>query len=402
MYAFVTLGLPDGMIGTAWPSMRRSFGAPLEEVGLVLLAGTVGAVATSSVSGLVVGRVGARVAIMVAAGLGALGGLVAAVSPVFPVLVAAGFLIGTAAGFLDSAVNTMVALSGRNRLLNLVHGCYGIGSTAGPLVVTGALLAVGSWRPAYGFLVGAELLVLAGWWWAGRHGLQTGQEAPKPDGHLAPVPVPAPAPAPGQAEGAVSPAPPRASRLALVVATGLFVFLLYTGLEVGVGQWEPSYDRGPLHMGAGVTGIAVFGYWAALTVVRLGLAVPRHPPSQETVVRWGCLAALAGAAGVWWGPATWVTLTAFVVMGAGLAGVFPALVALTPGRVGEATARHVIGWQIGAAGIGGSVISALFGVIFQHAGFRWMGPCLLIVAVVLVVAAEGLRRLGPPPAVAAA
>jgi fucose permease len=409
MYAFIVLGLPDGMIGTAWPAMRHSFHAPLEDVGLVLLAATAGGISTSSVSGLVMGRVGPRVTIMMAATSASLGAAVAVLAPSFPALVVAGLFLGMSAGLVDSAVNVMAALAGRARLLNLLHGFYGIGTTVAPLVVTAALLAVSSWRPAYGLLLLVELSLLAVWWWAGRRPVAV-DEAPVPAGPAPPAPAagvadadsPGPSPGPDR-PGPDSPGPgpdgPPAlrsrRRLALVVAMGLFVFLVYTGFEVGIGQWEPSYDRGPLHMGAGATGVAVFGYWAALTLARLSLAVPRRPPPPETVVRWGCLVAAAGAALVWWGPATWATLTGFVVIGAALAGVFPALVTLTPDRVGERTARHVIGWQIGAAGLGGSAVSAVLGVIFQHAGFNWLGPCLGILAAVLWFSSELLRRLGP-------
>lgn len=403
MYAFIVLGLPDGMIGTAWPAMRHSFHAPLENVGLVLLAATAGGVSTSSVAGIVMGRVGPRTTIMLAATSASLGAAVAVLAPSFPALVLAGLFLGMAAGLIDSAVNVMAALAGRARLLNLLHGFYGIGTTVAPLVVTAALLAVGSWRPAYGVLLVVELSLLSAWWWAGRRP-PPGVGTPTPPGP-APLPVATSAPEEagpqGPASGSGSGGPELWSagagrrRLALVVAMGLFVFLVYTGFEVGIGQWEPSYDRGPLHMGAGATGVAVFGYWAALTLARLSLAVPRRPPPPETVVRWGCLVAGAGVALVWWGPATWATLCGFVVIGAALAGVFPALVTLTPARVGESTARHVIGWQIGAAGLGGSVISALLGVIFQHAGFNWLGPCLAILAVVLWASSEALRRMGP-------
>ena len=68
---------------------------------------------------------------------------------------------------MDSSLNTAVALAGRNRLLNVLHGCYGIGTTIGPLVVTAAILAV-SWRPAYAFLLVVEVVLVIGWWLAGR------------------------------------------------------------------------------------------------------------------------------------------------------------------------------------------------------------------------------------------
>src|SRR5271165_1668513 len=82
--SFVVLGLPDGMLGTAWPSMRQSFGAPIADLGLILLV--------------------------------------------------------IAAGMMDGGLNTAIGLSGRPRLLNLLHAAYGVGTTIGPLLITVALL----------------------------------------------------------------------------------------------------------------------------------------------------------------------------------------------------------------------------------------------------------------------
>lgn len=396
MYAFVVLGLPDGMIGTAWPAVRRGFHAPLEDLGIVLLVSTFGAIASSSFAGALLGRLGIRRMIMLAGSIAALAAVGIALSPVLWAFVLSGTGIGVAAGFLDSSVNTAVALANRNRLLNMLHGCYGIGTTIGPLVITAALLA-GSWRPGYGVLLAVELAMVGGWWLAGRRAearaLVRETSLGEPPGDVAAAGV-----VPLEAAPAGSPPADRAlsrSRLAVTVALGLVVFMVYTGFEVSAGQWEPSFDRGPLHMGTGPTGLATFGYWGALTIARFALAAPRRPLSQAGIVRWGCIVALGGAALVWWRPSPVVALLGLVVIGGALAGIFPALVALTPSRVGEEMARHVIGWQVGAANIGGSAISAAFGAVFQHYGLREFGPALVVMAVVVLVGGVVLDRAAP-------
>lgn len=407
MYAFVALGLPDGMIGTAWPTMRRSFHAPLADLGIVLLVGTLGALASSLIVGLMLKRFGFRATLICGALAGAVGGVGIAVAPAFLALVVAGVAIGLASGLIDGSVNTSVALAGRNRLLNLLHGCYGVGTSIGPLVVTVALLA-GSWRASYAGVVGVEIVLATGWWWAGRRPQRAPAPAPAParssangqvgtgaGAALAPaVPVLAAQAVPGThaAPKAVGAGP---SRLQVVsaVAIGLLVFMLYVGVEASAGQWEPSFDRGPLHMGAGATGVATFGFWGALTLGRFALALPRRQLDPVRIVRWGCTAAVMGAALVWWRPGTVVPLLGLVVIGGAFAGVFPALVVLTPRRVGEELSQHVIGWQVGAAGIGGSLISALFGWIFQDHGLTEFGPALTFTALVLLIGAFALERL---------
>ena len=225
MYAFVALGLPDGMLGTAWPSVRRSFHVPLEDLGVVLVAGTVGAVALSSVVGLVIARIGIARTVMLGGAVAALGALGLIASPAFWTFVLAGTAIGVAAALIDSSINSAIALAGRNRLLNLVHGSYGIGTTVGPLVVTAAVLA----------------------------------EVP-PAAPLAAAPLASAAAPAALAPAAEGPGAPSSAtrltrvRLVTVVALGLIVFMVYTGFEASAGQWAASFDRGPLHLGAGAAG----------------------------------------------------------------------------------------------------------------------------------------------------
>jgi fucose permease len=407
--AFVALGLPDGMIGTAWPVVRHGFGAPLADLGLVLIVATTGGVASSAVAGLVLARLGLARTVMLAGTIAALGAVGVATAPGLVLFVLSGAALGVASGLLDSSINTAVALARRIRLLNLVHGCYGLGTTIGPLVVTAAVLAV-SWRPAYGVLALVELTLVCGWYWAGRQlnagegaagAVAAGRVAPGPDGRdeVALV-VSAAASASGAGAGDQEvdgtrdvPRHGSARAVAWPILLGLVVFAVYTGLEAAAGQWEPSFDRGVLHLGTAATGLATSGYWGALTLARFALATPRKPPQPATVVRWGCVMAVGGAALVWWRPAPVVALLGVVVVGAALAGVFPALVALTPARVGEERARHVIGWQIGAASIGGSLISAGLGDVFQRYGLREFGPGLVVVALVLVLGSVALGRM---------
>jgi fucose permease len=173
------------------------------------------------------------------------------------------------------------------------------------------------------------------------------------------------------------------------------LFFLYTGLEVGAGQWEASLCRGPLNMSATATGLATFGYWGTLTAVRIALALLPRPVAPRTVVRGGSALAVAAAAVIWWQPGTVVTVLAFAVLGGALAGVFPALVSLTPLRLGEGRAQHVIAWQVGAAAAGGAGVSALIGLLIGAAGYGVLGPTLTVLALLIVGTELILTRLAP-------
>jgi fucose permease len=175
-----------------------------------------------------------------------------------------------------------------------------------------------------------------------------------------------------------------------------FVFFLYTGLEVGAGQWEASFCREHLNLSTGATGLATFGYWGALTAVRISLALVPRPVPPRIVVHSGTALAVIAAAVIWWQPGPAVTVIAFAALGGTLAGVFPALITLTPGRIGERRAQHVIAWQVGAAAAGGAGVSALIGLLIGATSLAVLGPALTALAVLVVASELILTRLARP------
>ncbi|HEY8729081.1 MAG TPA: MFS transporter [Acidothermaceae bacterium] len=374
---FVILGLPDGMWGTAWPAMRTTFHQPLSSLGLILLCATAGGLVTSLGTGASIRRFGVGRQLAAAGLLAAVGGTLLATAAVWAMVLVGAVLVGAAAGLLDTGLNTVIALAGRLRLLNMLHGAYGVGSALGPLVVTVAILAT-SWRSAYVLLIALELALAYGWWRTRSHWDPANADT---DAEAEPVDVRS------------DDEPTR--HVGALIALGVATFFFYTGLEVTAGQWAASFFRGPLHLTAGSTGPAVFVYWGSLTVARFAVAIPRRTPSPNLLIRIGCVGGLLASALIWWAPSIGVVLIAFAVLGATLAPVFPALVTLTPIRIGARRAQHAIGWQIAAATVGASGLSAIAGVILQHAGLLRLGPCLAAIALAMVaciVASELLSR----------
>ena len=113
------------------------------------------------------------------------------------------------------------------------------------------------------------------------------------------------------------------------------------------------------------------------------------------MVRWGSGIAVLAAAAIWWRPDTAVAVTGFVVLGGALAGVFPALIALTPVRLGEQRAHNVISWQVGAAAAGGAGLSAVIGLLVGTTSLAALGPAITVLALIVVAAELILDRLAP-------
>lgn len=414
--SFVVLGLPDGMLGPAWPEIRQTFGAPIADLGLILLASTAGSVAVSAFVGWLILRIGVP-ALLAAAGIcAALGGVGFALAPGLWVILAVAVLVGVAAGMMDGGLNTAIGLAGRPRLLNLLHAAYGVGTTIGPLLITVAIVT-GSWRPAYAVLSALDLVLAVLWLRQRRRDRQHPAPEPATSASL-PAPTKTSAPeAPANPSKPVDPPSPRTPvspmspspeaenphpsegwsrrRSSAAVITGMVLFFVYTGVEVGAGQWEASYCRGHLGLSASAAAIATFGYWAAFTGARIVLAVLPRQIELTRIIRWGSVLGVVGAAAIWWQPNRVVALAGFIVLAGGLSGVFPALIGLTPTRLGHRRAEHVIAWQVGAAAAGGSGLSAFLGLLIGLYGLQILGPALTIGAVLLIVANYVLARVAP-------
>ena len=394
--SFVALGLPDGMLGTAWPEMRHSFSAPIGDLGLILLLSTAGSVSITFLVGRLLRRLGVAALLAVGAVSAASAAVGFSVAPGFGVVLALSVLFGVAAGLMDAGLNTAVGLSGRNRLLNLLHGAYGVGTAVGPVVVTLSVLS-GSWRPAYVVLLVVDVVVASCWMVLRRRDPGLGA-AGGPPAMPAPPAVPTPDVAAGAGSAAAHsiPSPPGLRRRS-AIAAGIATFFVYTGLEVAAGQWETTYAKGQLHLSTSAAGMATFGYWAALTAVRVVLAFLPRPPSGQTVVRWGVTVSLVAAGCIWWEPVAAVAIVGFVVLGGAQAGVFPALIGLTPVRLGSNLAARAISWQVGAAAAGGAAVSALVGLVIGRAGVASLGPAVTVLAVLLVALERILGRVAPAP-----
>lgn len=400
LFAFVVLGLPDGMLGVAWPSLRAGFGQPLGSLGELLLASLAGYLAITITAGAALRTLGTSALLMAAAVAAAAGAALIAAAPAWGVVVPGALLLGTAGGALDAALNTVVSLNRRPTLMNLLHASYGVGAALGPLLVTAALAAGSAWRGAYAALAILEVVLLAVWM-ASRRSIPPvprGHDREKPAPPEVPLPAEPPAASRSSAPRPALPAPPPAPSLRppdwrrLLLPLSLALFFCYTGLEASVGSWAASYLRGSLGLSAALSGVAVFLYWTGLTAGRLAAAGLGPRVSAQTAAWMGASVSLAGAVLVWLGASAWVTVAALPVIGLGLGPIFPALMTLTPSRLGRSLAVHAVGWQLAAAGIGGAGVSALLGVVLQAAGLSRLGPALTVLAALVLILDLVLER----------
>ncbi|HVN51642.1 MAG TPA: MFS transporter [Acidimicrobiales bacterium] len=355
--AYVGLGLPGAALGVAWPSMRAEVGRPLSSLGLLITAFTVGYLVATSVHGHTSTRVGTGALLVSASALAAAAAAGFATTSTWGVLLGASVVLGVSGGAIDAVLNAHVALYRSARTMHLMHGGFGIGATVGPLLMT-ALIGVGlSWR--WGFAAVAVL----------QAGLVVGFLVTR---RQWPVSVAAPR--------SREPAGPRP----VAAWLGPLVFLAYGAVEVGIGAWAYVLLTGR-GLGDTAAGASVTAYWAALAAGRLALGALGTRVTSRQVVAGSVSGVAVGAFALWLLPAA-ASPVGLVLLGLSLAGIFPALTALTPSRVGPERATSVIGRQLAAAMVGGAAGSAVIGIVAQHLGAEAVAPAIVAVGLLLVAA----------------
>jgi fucose permease len=375
MAAYVGMGLPTAALGVAWKSMRVEFHRPLSSLGVLVVTFTLGYLVATAGHRWVAARSGPAPLLAVASVLGAAGAFGFALTHLWVVLLVGAAVTGLSAGTVDAALNAQVALHHSHRMMNLMHGSFGVGATLGPLVMT-ALVGSGlSWRWGYAAMGVLQIGLVAGFVLTAEGWARPGRSA-SPPVELGEVELPAVSPVVPAPRGTVH-APSSATvsrRQRRAAGLGPLVFLAYGGTEVAIGSWAFVLltSRG---MGTAAAGASVTAYWGALAAGRLGIgaAGPRVSPPQVLVV--SMLGAVVGGVGLWALPGAGATV-ALIALGLSLAGMFPALMALTPARVGPARTHRVISNQLAASVIGGAAWSAAVGVVAQRAGAWAIAPAL--------------------------
>ena len=374
---FVSLGLPDGLLSVAWPSIRTSFHLPLDALGLLLVLFTTGYLLSSFSSGRLLARLNVGTLLALSCLATAVSLLGYALAPRWEIMVAFGWLAGLGAGAIDAGLNTYVATHYSARTLNWLHACYGIGATGGPVIMANVVGANLPWQWGYG-LVGMGQLGLAGCF------SLTRQQWSKPQ---------------PRSRRTVAKRFRVASSLDTlqlpVMWFSVTAFFIYTGLEAATGIWVYSLFTEARAIPEMVAGMWVSAYWGGLTIGRLASGIVIGFVSVHLLLRLCIISMALGAALIWLDLSTLLSFLGLLVIGVAAAPIFPSLIATTPARLGAAHTANGIGFQVAAAVLGQSLLPSLIGVLAQALGLEIVGPVLLTAALLLLVVYEALLVISP-------
>jgi fucose permease len=369
--AFVSLGLPDGLIGVGWPSIRSAFGVPTEAVGLLLTAGTAGYLTSSVVAGFSIARLGVGWLLAGSTALASLALTGYAGSPGLTLMIGCALLLGLGSGAIDSGLNAYAARAFGPRHMNWMHAFFGLGVALGPLIMTTVLGLGLAWRWGYGIVAGAQAVlavafVLTVRAWGARRGVPGGEN---------------PQHAPAETLGPVQ---VRETLRLPAVWFGALAFAVYVAVEVAAGLWAFLLLTEGRQLGATIAGLCVSGYWASLFVGRVVQGVVAERLGTARVLRGSLVGMAAGAVLVALPGPAWLAVAGLAVIGFAAAPVFPLLTLTTAERVGPAHADRTIGLQVGAAGLGGALIPAGIGVLLSRLGVEALGPALVVLSLALL------------------
>lgn len=371
--SFISLGLPDPLLGSAWPAIHGDLGIPMAFAGVASMIVSCGTVVSSLLSVRVIKRFGTGLttAVSVAMTAGALLGFSAA--PSFFWLCLLAVPLGLGAGAVDAALNNFVALHYKARHMSWLHCFWGIGASVGPYIMgaclTGGLPWTGGYRIISVLQIGLTAVLFATlYMWKGSEarGQETGER--KTMGFWQVFRLS------GAKEAMVS-------------------FFCYCALEQTAGLWAASYMV--LNRGISASAAAKWAslFYLGITAGRFVCGFITMKLNDRNMVRLGQAVTAGGIVLLMLPLSQAVTGVGLVMVGVGCAPVYPALLHETPANFGEDLSQAIMGMQMACAYVGTMVMPSLFGMISGKIGI-WLYPFyLLVITGVMVLMVERLNRL---------
>ena len=370
--SFISLGLPDSLLGAAWPVIHAEIGAPLSASGFVFMIIAVGTIVSSLLSDRLTRRLGAGkvTAISVAMTCAALFGF--SFSRSYAMLCLWAIPYGLGAGGVDAALNNYVALHYASRHMSWLHCMWGVGATVGPAIM-GAMLAAGhSWNAGYRSigliqLVLTAILFLSLPLWRAADG--------------------------GAAESGRGGALSLREIVSLRgVKAVMLCFFCYCAVEQTVGLWASSYlvtARGVDPVTAAKCGSLFF---LGITAGRAVSGFLTFKLGDREMVRLGLGIIALGILLVLLPVGNGAALAGLILIGLGCAPVYPSLIHSTPAHFGAERSQAIIGVQMASAYTGTSLMPPLFGALAARTSIRFFPLYLLVLLVLMILSHERLIR----------
>ncbi|MFC1240022.1 sugar MFS transporter [Treponema vincentii] len=366
--AFISLGLPDALLGAAWPSMYRDFSVPVSYSGIIFMIIAGGTIVSSLQSDRLTKKLGA--------------GAVTAISVLTTALALFGFSIshsyialclwaipyGLGAGSVDAALNNYVAIHYASRHMSWLHCMWGVGASLGPYIMGYALTGGAGWNSGYRYIAVLQIGLTAVLFfslplWRGQ--TKIARKTGAADTKAAPIPLRHVVMIPGAKEI-------------------MLTFFCYCAVEQTANLWASSYLV--LHRGVSAETAAGFAslFFVGITAGRFLSGFLTLLLNDTQMIRLGQGLIAVGMITLLLPFGTITSLVGLLLIGLGCAPVYPSIIHATPANFGEDKSQAMIGVQMASAYAGTCLMPPVFGLVANHLGISLLPFYLMLILIVMV------------------
>jgi len=389
--AFISLGLPDSLVGAGWPVMHQDLGVPQSFAGILTMVIAIGTIFSSLASERLTRRFGAGAVTAVSVGLTATALFGFSFSGSFWMLCLWAIPYGLGAGAVDAALNNYVALHYAARHMNWLHSFWGVGASISPLIMSHALTSGMGWPGAYNVVAVIQIiltvaLVLTLPLWR-KVNTMTPRSHSRTEVEADPEDIKAPA-----TEAAHVPL----SQVLKIpgVMLVLAAFFAYCALENTSILWATTYLAGDRGVHPATAAAFASFFLLGITGGRFLAGFFADRIGDRNLIRGGFM--MVGIGGLMLLlplETNGVALAGLAIAGLGSAPIYPAIIHSTPANFGRHNSHAIIGIQMAAAYLGSTLMPPLFGVLSSWVGL-WLFPLfVLLLAAMGMIFSERLNRL---------
>lgn len=371
--AFISLGLPDSITGSAWPVMHAELGVPLSYAGLLTMLIAFCTVISGLMSDMLTKKLGAGLVTAISVFMTAAALFGFSVSDSFLPLCFWAVPYGLGAGAVDAALNNYVALHYSSRHMSWLHCFWGVGASVGPYIMGYCLSSGAGWNSGYRTIsiiqiVLAAILFASLPMWKKRTAPDSGGTEEKSSGIIGSLKI---------------------KGVPLVMA----MFFGYCALEATAGIWASSYLVN--HKGIGAETAAKFAslFYIGITAGRFFGGFVSDKIGDRNLIRIGLGIITAGLALILLPFESGIfALCGLIITGIGCAPIYPSVIHATPSNFGKENSQSIIGIQMASAYIGTTFMPPLFGLISDFADIGFYPVFLIVFLILMLVTSELLNK----------
>ncbi|MCM3109400.1 MFS transporter [Lederbergia lenta] len=378
--AFISLGLPDSMLGAAWPVMQPEYGLPLETAGFLYMVIAGGTIVSSLLSGKVIKMIGTGKVTVISVFMTAIALLGFSFSSSLIWLIICAIPLGLGGGAVDAALNNYVATHYKAHHMSWLHCFWGVGATLGPIIMSVFISGQFSWRSGYvaiaiiQFSLVVLLLVTLPLWNKVAKNRQveiTEDSDYSPDVNLQNV-------KPLQIKGV---------KLAFVS------FFFYCGVEATMGLWGSSFLVNIKELSPATAAKWISFFYAGITIGRLVTGFITLKISNLILIRTGQITALIGAILLILPIPVSFSLVGFIFVGLGLAPIYPCMLHETPVRFGKEHSQTIMGYQMAVAYTGSTFLPPLLGLMASQLSIGIFSIFIIVYIILMLISSEKVNTL---------